>query len=162
MLWGRVRAVSVILVAVLAGHPVVTTLCDLVCSGLPAETHFTYQTAGDREPIRHEPVLVADRDGGRLGSGHHQHRSAALETHGESTRHAQVLSQMQDCCNDPGVLQVSAAASRVDASLIPTLQPGVLNSVVLLDRLNRYEQSSPPEVILAVSSPARTPLVLRV
>jgi len=148
-------------VALLAGHPVITTLCDLVCSSLPYETALAHETAGGRG-TGHEPVLDADRDGGRFGNGHHQHRSAALDEQSEFTRHEQFLSRSENCCSDPGVLQVSAAASRIDTSLVPAPQPGFVTSAIVLNRFNRHQQSSPPEFILAESSPARTPLVLRI
>jgi len=142
----------------LAVHPAVATLCDLACSSLPYETARAHDAAGSRGPTGHEPVLDTDREEGRFESGHHQHRSATLGTQNEFTRHEQVLSRSEDCCNDPALLQVSAAASRVDTSLIPTPQPGLLNSAIVLNHLTRHEQSVPPEFILAESSHARTQL----
>jgi hypothetical protein len=158
----HVRAVSSVLVVLLAGGPAVARLCDGLCSGgsqasvQPVSSHGHHHSAAG-ESIPHAAAGAAQG----ADHTHHQSETATPATSAEPHSIGHVWPGRACCCT-PGQLRASVTASRTVAGLLPApqaadLPPGVVSAS--LDRRPRGPTDGPSPGALPS---ARTPLVLRI
>lgn len=145
------RAVAVILVAVLGSGPAAAAFCEALCFG----GHQT-KTVAAATPVTHEGHAA-----------HHDlHQSARVDavssgSSGDSPAFVNGSSH-QKCC--PELVQTPAfmAAGRADTRALPALHAAVLFSAtaagVLHPKLASLTRGAPP----GATSPARTPFVFRI
>jgi hypothetical protein len=156
------RAVSVLVVAALAGSPALAVACEALCSDAPHST-MTAQDAShhhwseDQGSARHA-IPAADH----AAAGHDHHQSSAPATASIPEPDARMNGSLApECCSSPAQPGVSLAAVRADTNLLST-QPAVFLSVAIFDPLDCHAwgpiHASPP----GAAAPARTTVVLRI
>ena len=161
----RMRAVAIVLVAVLGGGPAEAAVCEALCLG----GHETTSVA--TTPVTHEGHAGAAHQGPapseHAAAHHHLDQSAEAEpgssgpSRGDVPALVNTLSHAA-CCPEPAQARASTAAGRADTRVLPALHAAVLSSGTgagLLDpELASLTRRAPP----GDASPARTAFVLRI
>lgn len=158
----RTRAVSALVIAVLAGGAPFTLLCDALCSDRP------HETAASEASLHHasatqRPPAHADRAGAHAAAGHDHQLSRALATESFPESNSQLNGSLErQCCSSRGASRLSLTAGRADTSLLSAPQAPVFLAAAVSDPLDRYARglmhASPPGPI----APVRAALVLRI
>jgi hypothetical protein len=164
----HVQAVTVLTIALIAGGPTVSIICDALCAdhslattAVPTANH----TAQDASHHHGSSTDGANSHTGEAGpSGAHADHQAAVVSPTETLpdSHALLIRPSGDCCSNLGTVRVSDVAPRPDNGVRSTTQVAVLLYVPafnLTDRQPRTWTHAPPPGEL---SQPRTPLVLRV
>jgi len=149
-----VRVLSVVLITLLAGTPALAAVCDVLCSGDAQPATFSDATHGNSH--HHLPVA----EDSAAAPEHHRHRSAVAMVVNSSPELKG--SSGHDCRGPVGQPAASLTAARADTGLRATSHVAALLSPVPLKRNDRTLsapiEARPP----GRSSPAPTPLVLRI
>lgn len=161
----HVRAVSALVIALLAGGPSIAVACDVLCSDRPHETAATEATTGPSH--HHAPAVQPEEPAATVGSasngvsGHDHHQSAVLETLPESATRLSGSSG-RDCCSDLGHPRLFRTAARVDTSLISTPEAAALLPVAALDLSDRHARGTKDAPPPRPPALGRTTHVLRI
>ena len=163
-----VQAVTFLTVAMIAGGPTVSMICDALCAdhGLATTAETTANHTAHNASHHH----VSSPDGASshmgeaaAGDAHADHHAAAVSTNETlPDPHTLLIRPSGDCCSNLGTDWASVVAARPDNGVRSTTQVAVLLHVPpfnLTDRQPRTWTHAPPPGEL---SQARTPLVLRV
>jgi hypothetical protein len=159
---GRVgRIATVVLIVLLAGGPVLASVCQAMCVPPAATTQPTASEGAHSRGHHHQAAAQTPAHVQQTAVRHDHHRSGADTA--ASPRDSQVNRMLgRDCCTELAPPRPSLTASRLDADLLPGAQATLVVSAAMLQIRDRQPagptHGPPPGGLL----PTRTPLVLRI
>ena len=166
----HVQAVTFLTVAMIAGGPTVSMLCDALCADHGLATAVTTANHTTQNSSHHQASSPDGANshmrqaGEAAGVAHADHQAAAVSTT-ETLPDSDTLliRPLGDCCSNLGTDWASVVAvARADSGVRSTTQVAVFLYVPPFNPTGRQPRTwthAPPSGEL---SPARTPLVLRV
>jgi hypothetical protein len=163
----KVRAVSMLMAAVLVGSPAVAILCGILCSAdahastLARSTHSEgHHSTGAEASV---PQTAADPHDGAAPSERHEPGARTSTSRQPGGAHPRLYGlATRHCSGSLAAPSLSLTAARTNATRVQAAMDAVILTVTLSDRCDLDRggpaRAAPPGGV----SPERTPLVLRV
>jgi hypothetical protein len=160
------RAVTALVVSVLAAGPAFALLCDALCSDHPYETasaEAVHDASHHQASATHEPAAHAVDRVKPVADGVNADQSPLTATVSFPEFTMQLNGSLaRDCCTSRGQPHLSRTAGRADTGLLSPPQAPVLFSVVVFDPLDRRALGPMRASPTGLTAPVRATLVLRI